>query len=149
MILLALSLLATPSFADVVGPEPENCPDGSDPWSSHAGNWCEASYCGDDPDACGEGETCQEISLCVETEERGVGGGWADSAEPGTFTAHEVHGTCDPGDECDAGVCETEMRCAPEGGPVKQACGCATGTGSMGLSLALLVGLGLLLGRRD
>ena len=48
MTLLVLTLLTTPVLADVVGPEPENCPDGSDPWSSHAGNWCEASYCADD-----------------------------------------------------------------------------------------------------
>ncbi len=41
-------LLLPLALADVVNPEPENCPSGSFGTSSHSGEWCAPSTCSSD-----------------------------------------------------------------------------------------------------
>lgn len=143
---LLLIALATASLADVVDPEPERCPDGSRGITSHAGAWCEATDCSDDPEVCNEDEACEEVSLCIETISYQAGGNWGDSAEPPTYTSDVAHGTCRTDANCSEGTCQTAMRCV-QAGALKQTCGC-TSAQPAGLGALALLALGLISRRR-
>lgn len=139
MILLLLVRLAA---ADVVNPEPTNCPPGSVGTSSHAGEWCTpAPTC--DEQACAD--SCREVGLCVTETEEECGGMVPDTGDC-TFTKVEVHGRCRDQGDCDVGTCIVEERCV-ERGPLS--CGCAS-TSPVGVvsALAGLLALGATLRMR-
>jgi MYXO-CTERM domain-containing protein len=115
-----LLLLVRLAAADVVNPEPTNCPPGSVGTSSHAGEWCTpAPTC--EEQVCAD--SCREIGLCVTETEEECGGMQPDTGEPCTFIRTEVHGRCRTQDDCDAGTCIVEERCVDRG-PLS--CGCAS-----------------------
>ena len=92
----SLAVLSSyPARADVVGPQPETCPAGSDPSACHGGPYCYPAKCDTDTD-CDSGETCAETPLC--TEPFDCGGGWGGSS-PST----NVLGPCGAG--CAEGTC--------------------------------------------
>lgn len=120
MLLLTLSL----AFADALGPEPENCPNGSIGTSSHAGEWCAPADCSAD-DECTEGGCVADVGLCIVESEESCGGWNPDTGEECTFTKREVLDKCSTQDDCSEGTCEIADRCATPG--VAEACGCSTG----------------------
>jgi hypothetical protein len=102
--------LATAAFvlgpgarADVVGPDAENCPDGSNGTSCHGGPYCHPRACVDDS-VCEEGRRCLDTALCVEQFDCTSG--------YGTFYADHVTGSCGGGASCERGVCSTHRVCA-------------------------------------
>ena len=161
MVLAAL-FLSVPAYADVVGPEPEDCPSGSIGTASHAGEWCMPWLCAER--ACELGTTCENTGLCVLEEERACGGDT--SGTPCTYTHREVFGPCETTDDCASGTCVTAEYCvepAPPGNDTSggdtsggdtasggtsdgsKGCSCSTGAGA---SMVFLLGLLPLLGAR-
>ena len=141
MLLLLLHLATNPAAADAIGPDPEDCPNGSIGTSSHAGEWCEPTTCFTGDGECNEGSCVQDLGLCVTREEVGCGGMRADSAEPCTFTKEEAHGTCSEQADCSVGTCEIASRCGSKAAAV---CGCSSlsvGSAALGLALLALGGL--------
>ncbi len=148
----ALAALSSyPVHADVVGPEPATCPDGSVPSTCHGGPFCYPATCSSDAD-CDEGETCKDASLC--TEPFDCGGGWGGSA-PST----NVLAACGSG--CAKGTCSTLKVCQQEGGEggsggggddyLVKGCTCSVEKApTLGLAgtLALVAGLLAFTGRR-
>ena len=138
--LVCVLLLPQVAFADVVGPEPESCPPGSQPAVSHSGPYCAPlAECSADS-ACGEGEACNPIQQCVET--RGCGGLVPPDAEP--CTLENVVGPCEGDGSCATGECRTRSVCSGEAA-ADGGCGCRVGArrGAPLGGLALLA-LGLL-----
>ena len=104
IVLLCLAL-AGPAAADVVGPPPDRCPNGSIPDSSHAGPTCWPSVCSTSSD-CSGGEICVERALCVEP----VNG----FSHGGQFTLDHAVTSCDGSGVCPPGAtCQSERRCMP------------------------------------
>ena len=104
IVLLCLAL-AGPAAADVVGPPPDRCPNGSIPDSSHAGPTCWPSVCSTSSD-CSGGEICVERALCVEP----VNG----FSHGGQFTLDHAVTSCDDDGICPPGAtCATDYRCMP------------------------------------
>lgn len=135
-----LLLLSALALADVVDEPPTDCPPGSRGESAHSGSWCEADEC-EATSECPEGQVCRELSLCVDTYEQECGGMTTPGEPPCTFTVHEAVGTCEEGEACERGVCQTAMRCAE---PEREGClGCTTGPGALGW-LGAAIGAGLL-----
>ena len=131
-------LLLPLALADVVNPEPENCPSGSFGTSSHSGEWCAPSTCSSDGECEG---ACEAVGLCIESSEQSCGGMQSDSGEPCTFVKEEVHGKCSVGADCDDGIpCVVEDRCADG---FLSVCGCSST--STAPWLASLAGLMMLL----
>lgn len=128
-----LVLLASISFADVVGPDATGCPRGSYGTSNHGGSFCTPSAECSAGETCNDGESCQTVSLCILEEERPCGG-MVTEKEKCTYTHREVFGRCSDQSDCDQGTCVTADRCVSA-----SACGCAHG----GPASALLL-LGLL-----
>ena len=128
------------AFADAIGPEPENCPTGSEPWSSHFSEYCRPTTCAVD-NPCADGE-CRPVGLCIETFSE-TNDWWTE--EPETYTWSEAYSTCSTDADCEgAARCIVEDRCAAPG------CGCSAGAGS-GAALGLIGLLGLVgfVRRRD
>jgi hypothetical protein len=132
--------------ADVVGPPPDECPDGSLGGSSHCGPYCSPDRCTGDDDCEGD-TTCQEVPLCVEVLECMSNGG--------PFTQEAVTDTCEGGGGCDdESTCQTLQVCAPPEvftSVQRAGCGCAApGRGAAGgAALAVLLAAALIAwGRR-
>jgi hypothetical protein len=110
-------LAASPARADVVGPEPDSCPDGSVPSACHGGPYCHPFSCMTDAD-CDPGLSCKDRDLC--TADIDCGG-----AEP--YIIKQITGTCESG--CAAGsTCVTQKVCVPP------STGTTTGAGGGGSS---------------
>jgi hypothetical protein len=101
---LSLALVVMHVRADVVGPPPTKCPDGTTPEESHAGPYCRMNDC---PDAgpCPDGTACQSRYLCVEV----LRGGTID----GVTTVHNVVDVCPDASSCEVGACELHEVCMP------------------------------------
>lgn len=157
----ATVLFVYPSRADVVGPDPESCPSGSNPSSCHGGPYCSLATC-TTTDQCDEGETCQSAQLCTTAIDCGGIGGPSETTN--------VLGAC--GAACTQGTCTTHMVCAKGtpgaggnggeggeggsgGGDDLAVTGCACSLengralGGAAGALALLAGLALTGRRRD
>ena len=102
------------ALADAVSAEPEDCPEGSDGTSSHAGEWCEELTC-DADEECPEGTSCETSSVCLDVYETSCGGWQPETGEPCTFEVREVLGDCESDDDCEVGTCETDTRCVEPG----------------------------------
>lgn len=120
--------------ADVVGPEPEDCPAGSIGTSNHSGAYCTPRLCADSP--CDDG-VCETTGLCVLEEERQCGG-MTTPGSPCTYTHREVFGTCEGDGDCSEGSCVIDEYCVDPSSKDSEICGCAS-TG--GPTAVLLLGL--------
>ncbi len=155
-----IALSSYPVLADVVGPGPDTCPNGSVPSSCHGGPYCYPLTCTGDAD-CDEGEKCQSAEVCTTTIE--CAGGWG-----GSSPTSNVLGPC--GDGCSAGTCTPLKVCQKtsstgaggEGGSggsggggddlIVKGCACSLEKGStlggVAGAVALLAGLSAFTGRR-
>lgn len=102
VLLLALRL----AQADVVNPEPTNCPQGSIGASSHLGEWCTPDLCTSTTE-CEDGQTCASRGLCIEEDTT------TDSAQERSRTL--VLDTCEEQADCREGTCTFLEVCASEG----------------------------------
>lgn len=138
--ILALLLIPAAASADVVGPEPTDCPTGTFGTVCHGLEYCALDGCATDGD-CDAGEICQSRDLCIRQATCG-GRRLPDSAPPPPMDT--VEGTCS--DTCESGTCESRMVCVPEGTPPgtgEAGCGCrivprGSGAGALLAALALL-----------
>ena len=128
---MSLLLLCSLALADVVGPDPTNCPPGSRGTSNHSGPYCVPATC---DNGCPDGESCTSTRLCILEEERPCGG-MVDPGEPCTYTHIEATGACDDQSDCTgSATCVTADRCT-----APSLCGCSTlGPPSLVLLLGLL-----------
>lgn len=138
--LFALSVPALAS-ADVVGPDPTDCPLGTRGTSCHGMEYCQPQPCTTGA-TCGAGEICQSRNLCMSSGS--CGGGWMDPDSAPPPPVPVVTATCSGA--CAEGVCEATMVCVPDGTPPGSGgagCGCRVsgpGTPRLGLgALGLLV----------
>lgn len=136
---LALGLWLVPALAnaDVVGPDPTDCPVGTRGTSCHGMEYCAPRPCSAATD-CSTGEICQARDLCIAS---GSCGGLRepDAGPPPPVTV--VTGECSP--SCGEGTCESRMVCVPDGTPAgtgTSGCGCRVGSAD-GTWLGLAVGL--------
>lgn len=137
--------VAAPLRADVVDPEPDSCPPGSRPATSHSG-----PYCAPTPDCtgdaeCGASARCTAVMHCI--EERACGGMTVPDSEP--CTIEHVAAPCSAAGTCTVGVCRARRVCTTpstdDGG-----CGCSSAPGGGIAALALvLAGLVALSRRRS
>lgn len=139
VVLCALSV----AMADVVGPEPEDCPAGSVGAANHSGGFCRPAPCG-----CTEGDACEPVPLCVLQEERPCGG-MQDPEVPCTYIHVEAFGPCVRDLDCRTGRCITDDWCEEPAPPDDTRAGCASSPilPSMAFAFASL-GLVLLRPRR-
>ncbi len=139
--------------ADVIGPEPEDCPAGSYATSSHAGEWCQEHTC-DASSECPDGYRCESSSVCVDVYETSCGGDRIDTG-PCTIEVREVFGPCESDADCSRGTCVTDLHCInPEeqdtGATSTECSGCSQSQAAGGLmSLIGVLGLLVFLRRRD
>ncbi len=133
IVLLCLAL-AGPAAADVVGPPPDHCPNGSIPDSSHAGPTCWPSVCTTNSD-CSGGEVCVERALCVEP----VNG----FSHGGQFTLDHAVTSCDGDRLCPPGAtCQSDHRCMPRAATlVKDVPYTSLAIGGVVIGAVLLIGL--------
>lgn len=140
--LLLVLLVPTLASADVVGPDPTDCPTGSRGTSCHGMEYCAPRTCTGAAD-CSAGEICQARDLCISS---GTCGGLRppDAGPPAPVSV--VTATCSG--SCAEGACESRMVCVPDGTPPGTGdggCGCRVGgSGSPLLGLGVLALLGLL-----
>lgn len=146
-LVLALLLLPSLAAADVVGPDPTDCPLGTRGTSCHGMEYCAPRPCSAATD-CSTGEICQARDLCITS---GTCGGRlepdAGPPPPVTVVTGECSGTCS------GGTCESRMVCVPDGTPpgTGSGCGCrvAGNDGTwLGVAAALLVGVAFAIRRR-
>ena len=105
----AVFIMTVPAEADVVGPPPTNCPDGTEPMSSHQGAYCHPMRCSTNAD-CDRGGVCAETSLCLGKREI-----WYRYTPPekNPPTHYEIaEGTC-PNGACSKGICTKANFCMP------------------------------------
>ncbi len=126
---LVLALGAGEARADVVGPPPDDCPEGSEGATCHGGPFCRARGCMSDSD-CDTGTTCKELPLC--TGKIGCAGNIPPDADPNDFTQDKIEGPCPNGNECTAGsTCVKQKVCVGDGGSSSSSSGsdggCACG----------------------
>lgn len=149
-LLAAAVLLAIPALAqaDVVGPDPTDCPLGTRGTSCHGMEYCAPRLCTSAAD-CSTGEICQSRDLCITSGSCG-GRLEPDAGPPPPVTV--VTAECSP--SCAEGTCESRMVCVPDGTPVgtgSGGCGCRV-SGSdgtwLGVGVALLVGVAFAIRRR-
>lgn len=133
--ILAAALACATARADVVGPAPESCPNGSTPQANHGGPYCDPNECGGDSGrTCATGTTCQAMSLCIVT-------GTANSHGV-EFHFPDVKGSCSGG-ACATGTC-TQVQACTSPSFSATGCGCGSapaGAGGVGLVLVALLGL--------
>lgn len=119
---LVFSLWTGAAAADVVGPAPATCPEGSRPDACHGGPFCFPLTCTQDADCTG-GLVCRDRQLCL--GELSCAGGFTDPDAAPPMTP-QITGACASGASCDAPSACTPMKvCVSEGGT-------ATGGGSTG-----------------
>lgn len=145
--LIAFLVLLVPTLAsaDVVGPDPTDCPVGSQGTSCHGMEYCRPRTCAATTD-CAAGEVCQSRDLCITSGS--CGGGFIDPDAGPPPPVPVVTASCSG--SCAEGTCEPTMVCVPEGSPPPtgggDGCGCrVTGPGSPLLGLGALALLGALL----
>lgn len=133
LVLLAFFLIATPAYADVVEPEPDDCVEGTSPSTCHGGPHCVPNRCTMDADC--EGDfICEEREYCVGTIN--CAGVLMPGEDPRDYERDVIFGDC-RGD-CD-GACNAIRLCVPplpsgEGGG-----GCNAGGAPMGGAALLLL----------
>ena len=146
----ALLALSFPAFAsaDVVGPDPTDCPLGSRGASCHGMEYCAPQTCTTSA-TCGAGEICQSRDLCMSSGScGGLMGPDAAPPPPVPFVTATCSGTCAEG------TCETVLVCVPDGTPPGTGgagCGCRVsgpGTPLLGLGALGLIGLFFVARRR-
>ncbi len=139
--LILAAAMAWPAAADVVGPPPDHCPNGSIPDSSHAGPTCWPSVCSSNSD-CDSGEVCVERALCVEPV-HGFSHG-------GGFTLDHAVTSCDGSGVCPPGAtCQSDRRCMPRVATLTQgvpASSFAIAGVVVGIVLFVLLALAVILG---
>jgi len=119
MAALAVTLCST-ARADVVGPDPTNCPAGSTPSACHGGPYCRPTLCADSS-SCTNGTTCQEVRWCI--GQISCAGRWPfDAARPQQDT---VEGSCEGSATCSKGTCKTVKVCTMEASAADRGCSCA------------------------
>lgn len=98
-------LLDASARADVVQPEPTDCPPGSEGQTCHGGPYCGVAPPCSSSTACKGGMTCQLAHLCITQHDCWSWGGpnYVDS----------VKGTCAGGAACSVGTCKTYQVCMP------------------------------------
>lgn len=107
---------AAPARADAVEPPPASCPRGTTPASSHAGPICRPrAECRDDA-ACGAGERCTPLSLCIEVRDCG---GLRPAGD--VCTLEHVVGECRSDGACAFGPCVARSLCVAAPAPVVEA----------------------------
>jgi hypothetical protein len=152
ILILCSLLFSSRALADAVYPEPEDCPDGSDATSSHAGEWCAEQTC-DADEECPEGTSCETSSVCLDVYETSCGGWQPETGEPCTFEIREVLGDCESDDDCEVGTCVTDTRCIEPGlleSKTDDCSGCSQANLAQGTAGILgILGLLSLLRRRD
>jgi MYXO-CTERM domain-containing protein len=136
-------LFVSGARADVVDPEPDSCPPGARPATSHSGPYCAPlPDCTGDAE-CGASARCGPVMQCI--EERACGGLMPPDAEP--CTIEHVVGPCGAGDTCSTGVCRARQVCTTpsteDGG-----CGCSSASGGGIAALALVLAGVFALSRR-
>ncbi len=125
-------LLSFSAGADVVGPPPTDCPDGTEGDSCHGGAFCSPKRCTDTA-ACAAGTSCQEVKLCIAPINCGSHGmtSFVDSVKGSCPSGTCVEGTCRPVSVCMAGAsapgrgCSCAVAAAPDRGRSGAAGGCA------------------------
>lgn len=101
---------AASAFGDVItGPPPEDdCPDGSRGTNcrgfGHGSDTCTPRSCSRNED-CDDGETCENTELCIDEVECGIEG------DAGPNYADHVAGSCEDGESCSSGTCQTREVC--------------------------------------
>ena len=111
LLALCSSLLPAIAAADVIGPLPTTCEEGSEPVPCHGPATCRADSCTTDAD-CDPGEVCQSRNYCV--REHCCLGGWGGGCGPSDYVIH-VDGPCTGGGGC-AGLgtaCRGVQVCVP------------------------------------
>ena len=106
--LLFLFVLAVPSLAaaDAIGPEPTDCPAGSDAIICHGPPTCAALHCTSDGD-CDPGLHCAPLALC--TESHSCGG------ILGAPVYDHAISDCNASGGCAEGTCMNGSFCVPDG----------------------------------
>ncbi|EYF03630.1 Hypothetical protein CAP_5421 [Chondromyces apiculatus DSM 436] len=113
-------------MADVVGPPPDTCPDGSTPQTCHGGPYCAPRTCASEND-CDAGELCVDRKLCL--GELGCGGLLEPDAMPPMTPT--ITGTCEGTTACTApATCTTMKVCAVNEGGVTQSSTTSSGGSS-------------------
>lgn len=115
---LALAGLLTvgSAAADVIGPPPTTCLDGSVGASDHGGPYCRPLRCSSDAD-CKDGRVCRKLALCVGTFS---GGGDRPKGEPPP-TYQDVIARCDKADRS-ACKCPSDSSRPKWGGATRGKC---------------------------
>lgn len=117
-----LAFLMLPALADVVGPNPTDCPPGSIGTANHNGPYCTPSTC---ENGCADGQECRTVGLCILEEERNCGG-MQDPENPCTYTHVEATAACEGPTDCGGDTtCVMAERCVETAGT----CGCDTASG--------------------
>lgn len=124
---------AAPARADVVGPPPALCPDGSLATACHGGPFCSPEKCLSNGQ-CNSGQVCKTLAYCV--EKIGCGGFVEPDADPHANDLNNVKRFCPNGDECTNGAtCEMlEVCVAPDtgtGGSASTGGGASTSGGAV------------------
>lgn len=137
----AVMTVAGVAHADVVGPPPDDCPEGTQGQSCHGGPYCSPDACTTDGD-CGAGETCAEVDACVGSVV--CAGMLPPDADIEDYRVDTVEGLC-PDGTCTSGDCRTVRLCVadspPPGGGDDGGCGCRIAPPTGGSRAAWLVPL--------
>ena len=108
---LSALVFVTPARADVVGPPPDDCPEGTEGATCHGGPYCSPVECTSDAE-CGNGETCKDKPLCVSTIS--CAGLLPPDANPMDYERTKIESPCPTGNECTQGAtCKTQKVCVP------------------------------------
>ncbi|MDI1447561.1 hypothetical protein [Polyangium sp. 6x1] len=138
------SVAPTPARADVVGPPPDDCPEGTVGATCHSAPYCSPVACTSDAE-CGRGETCQDKPLCASTIV--CAGLLPPDADLMDYERTKIVGPCSDANACASGAtCKTQKVCvaaASSGGD--SGCGCRLAASApLEASVSVLVlGLGI------
>ena len=132
---VAVMLCGTRARADVVMPEPDDCPEGSKAGTCHGGPHCRAEPCVDDA-SCTNGKTCQQVKRCVEQIN-------CSSRNPTPSYVDSLTGSCKGDGTCSEGTCKTIKLCLEPGGEAtSRGCSCRVAAAPDG-PWAVIAGLAL------
>lgn len=132
VVAFGLSLAGT-AAADVVPPEPTDCPAGSIGATCHGGPFCRPDTCDTQAD-CDAGFICEDTQACISTIDCGGIGG------PAPTDAFE--GLCGGDGSCATGTCEARKLCLPEGGATAVSSSATTSGAGAGASSSVAGGNG-------